>query len=95
MCELARAWYALVQVYANDLNPVSYQYLQENVRINKVLPATCMLRHGWHVTYIPASVLPYGLSKMWCCGMQMSKRVSIHNMDGRKFIRDLSAGSYR
>lgn len=26
----------LMQVYANDLNPDSYRYLKENIRINKV-----------------------------------------------------------
>ena len=32
----------VLQVYANDLNPKSYQYLEENIRLNKVRWKFCM-----------------------------------------------------
>lgn len=30
------AWFVLMQVLANDLNPNSYKYLQQNIQLNKV-----------------------------------------------------------
>lgn len=65
-------------VLANDLNPDSYAYLVENIKLNKVCGACVQVHQG---------VFPYC---HYYYHLQVGTRVTPFNMDGRAFIRAVS-----
>lgn len=74
-----------MQVYANDLNPCSHQWLQVNVKLNKVMHGLRSL----HLRPFRPIRAPRGSHILLrvAMGLQVSKMVNSYCMDGRDFVR--------
>ena len=79
-------------MYANDLNPDSFFYLKENVRINKVhvgnICVDCKQRGLW---IMGSRTQRFRHAVLRMCGHpQVKDRIEVHQEDGRAFIRSSS-----
>lgn len=59
-------------VYANDLNPESYHWMNENIKLNKVKHQ--ILKSNFEYTH-------------WRSTLKITKGIQTYNLDGREFIR--------
>ena len=76
---------ASMQVYANDLNPESFRYLQINVKLNKACAT-----HYVHVYAFDLCMFLIQHTHRWC-RRQVGNKVHPCNLDGRNFIRQMAS----